>query len=62
MLTATDRRENFGEDCFVGFAKLASRVVAVWFTELGQLIRTISLPKANRRETKTYLQAIENIR
>lgn len=62
LLTVPDRRKDYGEDRSMGFGRLANRVVAVCFTVGGQIVRIISLRKANQRETKAYNQTIEKIR
>lgn len=59
MLQSEDRRFNYGEQRFIGFAPFANRVYCVVFTERNDSIRVISLRKANRREVLYYASQIE---
>ena len=56
LLAAEDLRGAYGESRFIGFRRLKSEVVAVCFTMRSQVIRVISLRKANSREKKKYEQ------
>ncbi len=49
-----DERHNYGEERFIGFAIMESRLYCVVFVDRGNQRRVISLRKANVREVKTY--------
>jgi uncharacterized DUF497 family protein len=49
-----DRRRNYGEERFVGLGRIGLRIHVLVFTSRGELVRIISLRKANRREVKRY--------
>lgn len=54
-----DVRRDYGELREVGFAPIAGRLYCVVFTQRGDVIRVISLRKANYRENIRYEQATE---
>ena len=59
MVIALDRRRDYGEARFTGFGVIRQRVLAVAFSRRGpDVIRIISLRKANPREQRRYEQAI----
>jgi uncharacterized DUF497 family protein len=61
MVIVLDARLYYGEERFIGFGVCKQRVLAVVFTKKEpDIIRLISLRKANRREQKRYEQAIAN--
>jgi uncharacterized DUF497 family protein len=61
MVIALDRRIDYGEARFIGFGVLKQRVMAVVFSRRKpNLIRIISLRKANRREQKQYEQSVKD--
>jgi uncharacterized DUF497 family protein len=50
----SDDRFSYGEDRFVALGLLAGRLVAIAYTERGQVTRIISMRKGTRREHKIY--------
>lgn len=54
LLGIVDRRREYGEVRWVGYAPIGARVYCVVFTDRGDTRRVISLRKANRREVKHY--------
>ena len=58
VLCAPDSRRDYGELREIGFAVIAQRLYVVVFVQRGQMMRVISLRKANSREVKLYEQAI----
>jgi hypothetical protein len=57
-LTIEDDRYDYGEERFVTFGILDSRVVAVVHTETDNSIRIISIRKATKHEEKEYFSQI----
>ena len=55
-LTIIDDREDYGEDRYVLLGLMRERVVVVAFTVRGDVIRIISMRKANKQEQKSYVQ------
>lgn len=55
-VTVEDDRFDYGEQRFVTFGLLESRVVAVSHTENADTIRVISIRKATKREQQNYFQ------
>ena len=49
-----DTRSDYGEDRFVATGYIADRLYVMAFTIRGDIVRIISLRKANDREMKTY--------
>jgi uncharacterized DUF497 family protein len=56
LLAKRDMRRDYGEDRFIGFAIIKSRLYCVVFTDRGEQRRIISLRKANLREVKAYAE------
>lgn len=54
MQTRLDRRHDYGEDRWIGYAPLGERLYCVVFVERDGGKRIISLRKANNREVKRY--------
>ena len=57
VLCAPDSRRDYGELREIGFAVIAQRLYVVVFVQRGEVMRIISLRKANAREGKLYDQA-----
>ncbi len=53
-----DKRFDYGESRWIGLAKLIDVTVVVVFTLRNDLIRIISLRRANKRERKVYQERI----
>lgn len=53
-----DIRRDYDELREIGFAAIARRLYVVVFVQRGQVMRIISLRKANAREGKMYDQAV----
>jgi len=49
-----DARSDYGEDRFVAMGYIADRLYVMAFTMRGDIVRIISLRKANDREIKSY--------
>lgn len=61
LLVALDRREDYGEDRWIGVGLLRGRVVVVVYTEPGDdTIRIISLRKALSHERSRYEEALRD--
>ena len=62
MITRIDRREEYGEDRWIGVGYSQGRVVVICFTEQnnGQSIRIISARKALSHERKAFEEKIAN--
>ena len=58
VLCVPDSRRDYGELREIGFAVIAQRLYVVVFVQSGEVMRVISLRKANSREVKLYDQAI----
>ncbi len=56
--TLEDDRFHYGEARFITFGMLKDKVVAVSHTERSGKIRLISIRKATRNETKSYLEQV----
>ena len=52
----TDDREDYGEDRYILLGLMRERIVVVAFTVRGDVIRIISMRKADKREQKSYVQ------
>lgn len=57
-LTIEDARYDYGEQRFITFGLLQSRVIAVVHTETNDVIRLISARKATKYEQRTYFEQI----
>ena len=51
-----DDREDYGEDRYILLGLVYERIVVIAFTVRGDVIRIISMRKANKREQKSYVQ------
>jgi uncharacterized DUF497 family protein len=49
-----DTRRDYGEQRFVALGRIGLRVHVLVFTPRGEVVRVISLRKANRREIRHY--------
>ena len=58
VLCMPDGRRDYGELREIGFAVIDDRLYVVVFVQRGEVMRIISLRKANRREVKLYDEAI----
>lgn len=55
MLVAEDTRREYGESRYVGTGRIEGRVMVVVYTNRSEnVVRIISLRKANSRETRSY--------
>ena len=54
MLVKTDTRKDYGEKRLVGLGLLFEVVVVIVFTKRGDVIRVISIRRANKNERKIY--------
>ena len=52
----TDDREDYNESRYILLGFMRERIVVIAFTVRGDVIRVISMRKANKREQKSYLQ------
>ena len=58
MLVAEDARREYGESRYVGTGRIEGRVMVVVYTNRSaNVVRIISLRKANSRETRSYESA-----
>lgn len=57
VLCTPDTRADYGELREIGFAMIGDRLHVVVFVQRGDVMRIISLRKANSREVKLYGQA-----
>lgn len=60
MLTNLDAREDYGEERWVGIGFLKNFVVVVVYTEIGDVIRIISLRKALKHERTGFEETLRN--
>ena len=61
MLTALDKRAEYGEDRWTGIGFLGNRIVVAVFTERGEdTTRIISLRKALKHERKKFEDALRD--
>ena len=51
-----DDRKDYGEDHYILLGLLRERIVVIVFTIRDDVIRIISMRKANKRERKRYVQ------
>jgi uncharacterized DUF497 family protein len=49
-----DTRKNYGEERFIALGYIGERLFSMVFTVRGDVLRVISLRKANSREVKSY--------
>lgn len=59
-VTIFDNRFDYGEERFITFGLLDSRVIAVAHTETDTVIRIISVRKATKNEEINYFKKIAN--
>jgi len=52
-----DERRSYGEPRYIALGLIGTRVPVLIFTWRGEVVRVISLRKANQREIATYEQA-----
>jgi len=60
LIVINDDRFDYKETRTIGFGNLFTRIVCVVFTKRNDIIRIISLRKANNREVKFYENQIKN--
>jgi uncharacterized protein len=61
MLINQDNRMNYGENRFIGVGYIKSRLMVIIFTRREpNIIRIISLRKANKREQARFEKALKN--
>lgn len=61
MLINQDNRRNYGEDRFIGIGYLRGRVMIIVFIKREpNIIRIISLRKANKREQTKFKKSFKN--
>lgn len=61
LIARLDTREDYGEDRWQGIGMLQGRVVVIVFTERApDIIRIISLRKADSNERRAYAQALQD--
>ncbi len=61
MLISPDDRKDYGENRYIGLGYLESRLIVVVFTERKpNIIRIISLRKANKREQANFETTLKN--
>jgi len=61
MLVLSDRRKSYGEPRQIGMGFVQGRVMVMVYTEReGNVIRIISLRKANKREQTKFKKAIQD--
>jgi len=61
MLTRIDKRENYGEERFVGIGFLRNFIVVIVYTEpRGETIRVVFLRKALKYERENFERSIRN--
>jgi uncharacterized protein len=60
LIVEPDIREDYGEKRWKGIGMIGRRVVAVIFAEGAEVIRIISLRKADREEREEYEKALED--
>ncbi|PSJ57691.1 BrnT family toxin [Kumtagia ephedrae] len=55
-LVVEDDRFDYGETRLVGIGLIHTRIMVVVYTERGDVVRVISLRKANRKEIRFYVE------
>ena len=60
LIAKLDTREDYGEDRWQGIGMLQGRVVIMFTERYPDIIRIISLRKADREERRAYEQALQN--
>ncbi|KAA8985149.1 BrnT family toxin [Halospina sp. K52047b] len=56
LLAIPDKRDDYGEQRYIGYAPIGRRLYCVVFTDRSLTRRIISLRKANSREVKRYVE------
>ncbi len=61
MLVVADKREDYGENRFVGIGFLRDLIVVAVFTESGSdIIRVVSLRRAVKHEREKFIKYLQN--
>lgn len=60
IVTVEDDRYGYGEQRFVTLGFLQGRIVAVTYTDRGDVVRLISIRRATKYEQRTYYSEISN--
>ena len=61
FLVRPDLREDYGEERWLGIGLIDRRIAFLAFTQISQdIVRIISLRKANHAERKEYEEALQN--
>lgn len=60
IVTVEDDRYGYNEQQFVTFGVLQGRIVAVTYTDRGDVVRIISIRRATNYEQRTYYAQISN--
>ena len=60
IVTVEDDRYGYNEQRFVTFGVLQGRIVAVTYTDRGDVVRIISIRRATNYEQRTYYAQISN--
>lgn len=61
MLVIPDVRKQYGEHRYIGMGEIQGRIMVIVYTERkGDVIRIISLRKANKREQSKFKKEIKN--
>jgi uncharacterized DUF497 family protein len=61
MLVSLDKRNDYGEDRYVGIGFIRAKVVVVVFTEKHpEIIRLISVRKATKHEEERFKEAVRD--
>ena len=55
-----DTRKDYGEERFIALGYIEERLFSMVFTVRGDILRVISLRKANKREVRRYEQQAES--
>lgn len=58
VITAEDRRQDYGEKRYISLGRLEDIVVVVVYTERSERIRLISMRRANQKERRAYEEKI----
>jgi uncharacterized DUF497 family protein len=61
ILVFLDDRKSYGESRYIGMGEIQGRIMVIVYTERkGDVIRIISLRKANKREQSKFKKEIKN--
>ncbi len=58
VITAEDRRQDYGEKRLISLGRLEDIVVVLVYTERSEKIRLISMRRANQKERRAYEEKI----